>query len=109
VPVPHPTSRRVGLGLRHRERRRGGVQADDVVAAAGQQQRERAGPAPDVEDPPSVELLDQAEIEVQVAAVGVEGVVDGGQPRVSELGVDHDHLLPLADLRQPSWSDRADL
>ena len=55
----------------------------------GEQERERAGPAADVQYTTGAELVGDRSVDLEVAAVGIERVVQRGQPRVLEDGVGH--------------------
>jgi hypothetical protein len=72
-----------------RERRGRGIDADDVEAARGEQQGERAGAAADVEHAPRAELLRDRHVGVEVGALALEEVVERSEARVGEGGVEH--------------------
>jgi hypothetical protein len=70
----------------------GRVDADDLDAAVGEHQRERTGAAADVEHRARAELVDRdGRIDLEVAAIGVERVVDRREPRMREDRVGHAH------------------
>src|SRR5437879_2468589 len=77
------------LGPRDPERATGRVKGGHFETAIRQQQRERAGPAPDVQHAARAELVRDRDIYIEVAAIGVERVVDRSQPWVLEYVVRH--------------------
>jgi hypothetical protein len=79
----------VRLGLRDIERRAGGVEAGYLKAAIGQQKGESACSATDIQYAMSTELLRDSDVYIEVAPVGVERVIDRGQPRMLEYGISH--------------------
>ncbi len=79
----------VRLGSRDIERGAGGVEAGYLVAAIGQQKGESAGSATDIQYAMSPELLRDSDVHIEVAPVGVERVIDRGQPRILEYGISH--------------------
>jgi hypothetical protein len=77
------------LGTRHGQRRPRRIDADDVETAVGEEERERPRAASDVEDGASAELLGDGDVDVEIAAVRIERVVDRRQPRMLEGRVGH--------------------
>ena len=78
-----------GLGARDIERRTRRIDTDHVQAPAGQKQRECARPTADIEDTASRELVGDGSVDIEVAAVGVQRVVDRRQPWMLEDVVSH--------------------
>src|SRR5207253_3814792 len=67
----------------------GRVKAGYLKAPIGQKQRERACSASDIQHPTRTELFRDRDVHIEVTAVGIERVVDGGEPRVLEYGIRH--------------------
>ncbi len=84
---PHLVSTR--RRARHRQRGRGRVDPDDVVAAGGEQEREPPGAAPDVQHPVRPEPDDEVDVGREIGASRVQRVVQRCEPRVLELLVGH--------------------
>lgn len=82
-----PIAARLGLG--HVEGSPGGIHADDLDPAIGQQERQHACTAADVQHVTGAELRCEVQVCLQVAAVGIERVVERGQLWVSEGFVRH--------------------
>lgn len=66
-----------------------GVDPDDLDAAIGQEQGEHSGPTADVQGLTRRKLLRDADVRVEVTAIGVERVVDRGEPWMREALVSH--------------------
>jgi hypothetical protein len=95
VDPAHPV--RARLRARNVERCQRRIDADDIEPSTGQEERERARTAADVEHAPGAELLRDARVHLEVAAVGLERVVDLSQSRVLDHVVGHrDTVRPLA-------------
>jgi hypothetical protein len=75
--------------VRHVQGRPGGVDAGDPQAVPGEQQRERAGAAADVEHLARPALPRRPQVRQEVAAVGAERVLERGGPRMPETLVSH--------------------
>ena len=88
-PCSQVTSAAPGLARATRQGRLRRVQTGHGPALSGEQQREGAGAAPDVEDPVGAQLRDQPDVRRQVVAVAVEDVVQAGQAGIGEEGVGH--------------------
>ena len=88
-PCTHRTRSAPRLAPGHVDRRGAGSTPVDVEPPCGQQHRERAGAAAEVEDGPRAELRRDGGVRVEVAAVGVERVVDRREPAVGEETVRH--------------------
>jgi len=73
----------------HVERAGGRVHADHAETAFGQDQRERARPAADIEDLAGAELVRDVCVDLEITAVAIERVIDGGKPRMLEVVVSH--------------------
>jgi hypothetical protein len=65
------------------------IDAHDLEATRDQQQCERPRPAADVEYPVGGQLVRDVRIDVEVAPIGVERVVEGGEPRMLVDRVGH--------------------
>ena len=89
VAVQPPDRGRTALGTSDVEAGACRVDSRDVDAPPCQQARERSGAAADVEHRPSAELVDELDVDVQIAAIRVERVIDPRQPGVLEEGVGH--------------------
>jgi hypothetical protein len=61
------------------------IDSGDIASGAGEHDGERAGAATEVEDAGRAQLRDDRQVEVEVAAVRVEQVVDAGDPRIVKL------------------------
>jgi len=70
------------------------------MPALGQGAGERSRPAPDVENAAGAELVDDRRIDVEVAPIGIQGVVNPGQPRILEQRISHAGTLG-ADAPRP--------
>lgn len=77
-------SNAAALRARHVERCGSRVKPDDVDAALGQEAREGASSATDVQRRPRAEPFDKTQIEVEVPPVAVERIVDPCEPRMGE-------------------------
>src|SRR5439155_24002747 len=77
------------LGSRNVERGPSRVNARYLKAAIGEKLCERACSASDVQHATRTELLRNGDVHIEVAPIGVERVIDGGQPRVLEYGISH--------------------
>ncbi len=76
-----------GLGERVAEfveRCLGRVDADHVDIRESESAGEHTRTAPDVEDPPAIEFLDDLDVVVEVATIVVDLVVDLREPRIRE-------------------------
>jgi hypothetical protein len=91
-------STRLGPGYGQGGGRR--VQPSDRHAPLGQEASEGSGAAADVQHGPGGELFDDSEVGVEVRAVVVEMVVDRGQARFGEAGINHAGLVVP---RRPGW------
>jgi hypothetical protein len=77
---------RTPLGnLQHRGR---GIESDHAVAAAGEVTRDGPGATSDVDDRRRSDFGRELRVELRLrtVAVGIDGVVDGNEPRIGELG-----------------------
>ena len=83
----HPI--RTGLRLRYAKRAGSRIDSDYLDASLGKQQRQRARTASEVQHATCAELLSHGDVRIEVAAVGVERVVEGHQPRVLEVRIGH--------------------
>src|SRR5215475_3196481 len=79
---------------------RAGSNPGYVEALARQQNPEGAGTATDVEHARRPELTRDREVRVQVAAVGVEGDVDGREPGILERPIRHDATIRSSGQRR---------
>jgi hypothetical protein len=77
------------LRTRDVERCLRGIDTGHLQAAFGQQQREGAGPAADIEYAAGADLVSDVDVHIEIASVRVERVVDRRQPRVLEDVVSH--------------------
>lgn len=84
------------LGAGHVEGGSGRVDAHDIDPRVREHQCEDARAAADVQHPAGAELPRHAQIGVEVAPVGVERVVEGGEAGVCEGGVSHGRRPPSA-------------
>ena len=91
----HPVG--VRLGPSDIQRGASGVDGCDVHASPDQHAREGAGAAADVEHRPDTQLCCQGDVDVEVATVGIERVVDRGQARVVEDRIGHHTSLVVDD------------
>ena len=80
---------RTGLGASDVEAGACRVDSRDVDTPPCQQARERSGAAADVEHRASTELVDEVDVDVQIAAIRVERVIYPRQPGILEEGVGH--------------------
>ncbi len=78
-----------GLAPGDVERGRRRIGADNVQAPFRQQAGKRAGPAADIQDGRGTELGGDGEVGVQVAAVGVQRIVELREPGLAEYRVGH--------------------
>ena len=88
-PQTHLTRSLFDFGLRDIERGAGGVVADYLEAAVGQQKGKSACSATDIQDAMSTELFRDSNVYIEVGPVGVERFIDRGQPRMLEYGISH--------------------
>jgi hypothetical protein len=79
----------IRLGSRDIERGAGGVESGYLKAAIGQQEGESACSATDIQNAISTELLRDSDVYIEVAPVGVERVIDPGQPRMLEYRISY--------------------
>ncbi len=83
----HPLATRLGPG--HIEGRGGRINTDDLDPTIGQPKREHARPTTDIQHPTRPELLDHTDVRIEIAAIGINGVVDRSEPRMPEQLVSH--------------------
>jgi hypothetical protein len=89
-PGDEPGSRLSAGDVERRERR---IEPGHLHAAGGEHHRERPGPTADIEHRPRGALLHDAHIGVEVAAIGVENVVQVGKSRHLEAAICHDRTV----------------
>ncbi len=82
-----------GLAPGHVEAGPGRVNPDHLDAPLRAHAGERAGATTDIQDAGRLELVNHRRIHVEIAAVGVQRVVDGRQPRIIEQPVRHRSTL----------------
>jgi hypothetical protein len=83
----------------HIERRLRRIDTDDLDPTIGEQQREHSRPAADVEDLTRPELLSDADVRVEVAPIGIERIVDRGEPRMPEGFARHQERQSSSGIR----------
>ncbi len=72
------------------ERCVGGIDARHLLVPLRKKADEGAGAASDVEHRPGTELVDESKVRIEVAPMGVEGVIDLGQPALLADRINHD-------------------
>jgi len=77
------------FGLRNIKRSGRRIDADHLEPSISEKQRERPRPASDVQHPVGTELLSDVDVHLKIAAVGIEGVVDGDEARILKVCVGH--------------------
>jgi hypothetical protein len=82
--VDPPHSLGAGLGARDVQHRVRGVEADGLEPAGGEHQREGAGPAAGVHHAAGAELFRDPHVDVEIAPIRIERVVDRRQTWVVE-------------------------
>jgi hypothetical protein len=73
-----------GLAARDLKRGRRRIDAGDRQAPLRQQAGQRAGPAADVHHGPGTELGGHGYVDIEIAAIGVQRVVELGEPWLAE-------------------------
>jgi hypothetical protein len=91
VQPAHPLG--TGLGAGHVEAGAGRIDRGHLDAPPGERAGERARATADVEHGAGPELLGQLDVDVEVAAVRVERVVDLCEPWILEDGVGHPPIV----------------
>ena len=89
------------LGLRDIELAGRRIDTGHLETAVGEKQRERTGSAAEVQNPAGAQPLSDGRVDIEVAAVGVERVIDRDQSRVLEDVVSHASTISrsASDLR----------
>lgn len=87
----HPVS--AGLRAGHSQGATCRVQTDDLVAPSGQHEREGARAAAHVEHTLHAEALNETRVDIQVAAIGIQRVINGRQAWTLEYRVRHPETL----------------
>jgi hypothetical protein len=92
-----------GLGTRDVERRSRRIDGYNLESGRGEEQREAPCAAADVENTRRPELVHDAGVDVEVAPIGVERVLEGGEPRMLVDRVGHSVREPVGpnQLRLP--------
>ena len=81
----------LGAGFRPRDRKRsaGGVGSGDLDSPGGQEHGERPRPTADIQDPARAQVVGDTEVDIQVSAIGVKGVIDARESRMFEDVISH--------------------
>ena len=99
-----PDGVRAGLGAGHLEHRGRRIHRYDLDAASCEHAGKRAGTATNVEHGSDLELFNQRHVHVEIAAVGIERVIDLSQPGIVEDCIGHQAIMSPLPPRRASIS-----